>query len=41
VKDGAELGSLKLSAGDQILDVPLKASGSISGPGFLWRLTRH
>jgi D-alanyl-D-alanine carboxypeptidase (penicillin-binding protein 5/6) len=41
VKDGAELGSLKLSAGDQILEVPLKASGSISGPGFLWRLTRH
>ncbi|HWC29974.1 MAG TPA: D-alanyl-D-alanine carboxypeptidase, partial [Dehalococcoidia bacterium] len=40
VKDGSELGTVKLSAGDQVIEVPLKASGSISGPGLLWRLSR-
>jgi D-alanyl-D-alanine carboxypeptidase (penicillin-binding protein 5/6) len=41
VKDGGELGSLRLSAGDQQVDVPLKASGSVGSPGLLWRLTRQ
>jgi D-alanyl-D-alanine carboxypeptidase (penicillin-binding protein 5/6) len=41
VKEGSEVGSLRVSAGDQQIAIPLTASGSVGSPGLLWRLTRQ
>jgi D-alanyl-D-alanine carboxypeptidase (penicillin-binding protein 5/6) len=40
IEGGAEVGTATFRAGDQVVQLPLKASATISAPGLQWRLTR-
>jgi D-alanyl-D-alanine carboxypeptidase (penicillin-binding protein 5/6) len=38
--EGDEIGTIQFTAGDQSVEVPLRASASVESPDILWRLTR-
>ena len=40
IQGGAEIGIATFTAGDQVVQLPLKASATISDPSLQWRLTR-
>ena len=40
IEGGAEVGTATFTAGDQVVELPLKASATISDPSLQWRLTR-
>jgi D-alanyl-D-alanine carboxypeptidase (penicillin-binding protein 5/6) len=40
VEAGSDVGSVQFSAGEQVIEVPLKASASVADPDLVWRLTR-
>lgn len=40
VEGGSEVGSVKFSAGDQVIEVPLRAEATVESPDLVWRLTR-
>jgi hypothetical protein len=40
IEGGQEIGTATFRAGDQVVQLPLKASATISDPSLQWRLTR-
>jgi D-alanyl-D-alanine carboxypeptidase (penicillin-binding protein 5/6) len=40
IAKGQEIGVIRFSAGDQFVEVPLRASAAIQSPDLLWRVTR-
>jgi D-alanyl-D-alanine carboxypeptidase (penicillin-binding protein 5/6) len=40
VTEGDEVGTLQITAGEQSVQVPLRASASVENPDIFWRLTR-
>jgi len=40
VRRGTRIGVLDVDLGGRHIDVVLRASGSLSGPSAIWRLTR-
>ncbi len=40
VDEGADVGSVRFSVGEQVIEVPLKAGAPVEGPDLVWRLTR-
>ena len=40
VEPGSEIGSVQFSAGEQVVEVPLRAVSAVESPDLVWRLTR-
>jgi D-alanyl-D-alanine carboxypeptidase (penicillin-binding protein 5/6) len=40
ITEGAEVGTVKFTAGDQVIELPLKASATVPNPSLGWRMTR-
>ena len=40
VEEGTNVGHVTFSAGEQVIEVPLRAAAPVAGPDLVWRLTR-
>jgi serine-type D-Ala-D-Ala carboxypeptidase (penicillin-binding protein 5/6) len=40
IESGGEIGTARFTAGEQVMEVPLRASSDVESPDLVWRLTR-